>query len=287
MNDHNQPAQWRNRIVGNGEESPEQLLANPKNWRIHPKAQQDGLAAILDRVGWVQNVIVNQRTGHLVDGHLRVTLAMRRNEPTLPVLYVDLSPEEENLILTTLDPLAGFAVTDADALRAILSDTRETNDDLGVLGLLASIESEEGLLGILGGTPTSSEGSEDGEPGSGGSGGDDGDEPSIPSDGSLLALTKITVADPDHKVERGDVWKVGRHFLICAEVLLGWSSWVEYLKDDAVFAPFPGPFVPLTMTGDDKTLVMVQPNPYVAGHILDQFVAVRGKGSVAKIEAKK
>ena len=32
---------WRNRIVGHGEEAPDQLLANPKNWRIHPKAQQD------------------------------------------------------------------------------------------------------------------------------------------------------------------------------------------------------------------------------------------------------
>src|SRR6266704_2927845 len=34
---------WRNRIVGHGEEDPEQLLANPKNWRIHPKNQQDAL----------------------------------------------------------------------------------------------------------------------------------------------------------------------------------------------------------------------------------------------------
>ena len=27
---------WRNRIVGTGEEAPDQLLANPANWRIHP-----------------------------------------------------------------------------------------------------------------------------------------------------------------------------------------------------------------------------------------------------------
>lgn len=33
---------WRNRIAGAGEEAPDQLLANPANWRIHPKAQQDG-----------------------------------------------------------------------------------------------------------------------------------------------------------------------------------------------------------------------------------------------------
>ncbi len=30
-------APWRNRITGSGEEAPDQLLANPANWRIHPK----------------------------------------------------------------------------------------------------------------------------------------------------------------------------------------------------------------------------------------------------------
>src|SRR5690606_4570024 len=54
---------WQNRIVGSGEEAPDQLLANPANWRIHPQAQQDALAGVLSEVGWVQQVIVNQRTG--------------------------------------------------------------------------------------------------------------------------------------------------------------------------------------------------------------------------------
>src|SRR4030042_875598 len=34
---------WRNRIIGEGEEPPDQLLANPGNWRIPPQAQQDAL----------------------------------------------------------------------------------------------------------------------------------------------------------------------------------------------------------------------------------------------------
>ena len=47
---------WRNRITGSGQEAPDQLLANPANWRIHPKAQRDALAGALDQVGWVQQV---------------------------------------------------------------------------------------------------------------------------------------------------------------------------------------------------------------------------------------
>jgi hypothetical protein len=88
---------WRNRITGSGQEAPDQLLANPANWRIHPKAQQDALAGALDQVGWVQQVLVNRRTGFVVDGHTRFALALRRGEPTVPVLYVDLDPAEEAL----------------------------------------------------------------------------------------------------------------------------------------------------------------------------------------------
>lgn len=75
---------WQNRIIGEGIEAPDQLLANPANWRIHPKPQQDALTSVLDTVGWVQRVIVNKRTGHIVDGHLRVEMAISRNEPGVP-----------------------------------------------------------------------------------------------------------------------------------------------------------------------------------------------------------
>jgi hypothetical protein len=111
---------WRNRIVGHGEERPDQLLANPRNWRIHPKAQQDALKGVLSEVGWVQSVIVNRASGHLVDGHARVALAISRNEPSVPVVYVELSEEEEALVLATLDPISAMAKTDAEAFDALI-----------------------------------------------------------------------------------------------------------------------------------------------------------------------
>lgn len=67
---------WRNRIVGYGMEDADQLLANPANWRIHPKHQQDALSGVLNEIGWVQNILVNKTTGHVVDGHLRAALAI-------------------------------------------------------------------------------------------------------------------------------------------------------------------------------------------------------------------
>ena len=128
--------QWRNRIVGQGEESPDQLLANPKNWRIHPKEQQDALAGVMERVGWVQQVVVNKRTGFVVDGHLRVSMSITNQEPSVPVVYVDLSEEEDALVLATIDPLAALAKTDDDQLRELVTDL---GSDDQLRDLLASV----------------------------------------------------------------------------------------------------------------------------------------------------
>lgn len=121
--------QWKNRIVGTDEVPPEQLLANPRNFRRHSRDQQDAMTAILEDVGWVSEVIVNQVTGHVVDGHMRVELAMRQGAPTVPVRYVTLTPEEENKILATFDPISGMAFVDKDALRDLLGEVPEVDDD--------------------------------------------------------------------------------------------------------------------------------------------------------------
>lgn len=124
---------WRSRIEGQGHEAPDQLLANPKNWRIHPAAQGEALEAVLDRVGWVQQVIVNKRTGFLVDGHLRVMRALRRGEASIPVLYVDLDLEEEAIILASLDPLSAVARTDQSLLEALIGEIGERDVDTAIM----------------------------------------------------------------------------------------------------------------------------------------------------------
>lgn len=75
----NQP--WASRIVGHDVVQPDQLLANPLNARIHGKLQQDATAGNLDALGFVKSVVVNRATNRIVDGHLRVTLALRNGSP--------------------------------------------------------------------------------------------------------------------------------------------------------------------------------------------------------------
>jgi DNA modification methylase len=168
---------WQSRIVGHEEIAPDQLLANPLNWRIHPKAQQEALGTVLDEVGWVQTVVMNKTTGHVLDGHLRVSMAISRDEPTVPVTVVELTVDEERLILATLDPLAAMAVTDKDILAELIADIAIPEGALADLAAL-TLDADPPALG------------NDTEP----------EEP---------------VEEP--YVKLGDVWQVGEHRIMCGD----------------------------------------------------------------------
>jgi len=132
MSDKDKPTaamkHWENRIVEYAEESPEQLLANPQNWRVHGRAQQVALSGVLDDIGFIAPVIVNKQTGHLVDGHLRVSLALRHNIPSIPVVYVDITESEEREALTTFDPIGAMASSDMKMLEGLIQDLDNLSD---------------------------------------------------------------------------------------------------------------------------------------------------------------
>ncbi|MGH7260696.1 MAG: hypothetical protein ACREI9_08460 [Nitrospiraceae bacterium] len=113
---------WKNRIVAHAEVDPAILNANPKNFRIHPAYQKKALGGVLSDIGWIQDVIVNKRSGLVVDGHLRVALAMEQGQKKVPVKYVDLNPREERMALMTLDPIGALAETDAAKARALADE---------------------------------------------------------------------------------------------------------------------------------------------------------------------
>ncbi len=120
----------KNRIIGSGEEQLDQIMFNPRNWRIHPLSQQDALKGVLEEVGWVQQVIVNKRTGNLIDGHLRCQLAAREGQATIPVVYVDVSEDEEALVLATLDPIGAMAATDKQKLDELFAGIESENENV-------------------------------------------------------------------------------------------------------------------------------------------------------------
>ncbi len=98
------------------------LHPNPKNWRTHPDAQRDALRGVLADVGYADALLVRENDKgqlELIDGHLR---AETTPDALVPVLVLDVSPEEADKILLTHDPLAAMAGAD----RQQVSDLVET-----------------------------------------------------------------------------------------------------------------------------------------------------------------
>jgi ParB-like chromosome segregation protein Spo0J len=138
------PSPWRNRITRYADVEPVSLVAHPMNWRAHPENQRAALSGSLDEIGWIAPVIVSESTGRIIDGHLRVALAIAHEEPTVPVGYVELTEREEKLALLALDPIASLAEANKAALdmlmrEAVPSDARFQN-------MIADLAAKVGII---------------------------------------------------------------------------------------------------------------------------------------------
>jgi ParB-like chromosome segregation protein Spo0J len=171
----------KSRIVGHREEAPDNLTANPLNFRRHPKEQLNALKGSMKELGWIKTVIVNKRSGYVLDGHARVEEAIRQGLPSIPVTYVDLDENEEKLALAVLDPITELAYRDDETLKLLLEQANASDQDLkDFLLTLNAQEAESGLL------PTA----------------DEDDVPETPK----KAITKL-----------GDLIILGNHRLLCGD----------------------------------------------------------------------
>jgi len=139
-----QPFPFANRIVGyRPNVDPRALPPNPRNPRLHPVQQKEAIQGILAEVGWVGCAMYNVRTGRLIDGHERQEQAILHNT-TIPVLDVDLSEEEERLVLTSFDPLAALASYDEGTLTSLLEEVSTSSE--AVATLLADMQQQIDVL---------------------------------------------------------------------------------------------------------------------------------------------
>jgi len=101
-----------------------ELVPNPKNWRRHPKSQIAALRGLLDEIGYADALLARELSDGklmLVDGHLRKDTTP---DAIVPVLVLDVSGEEADKILLTLDPLAAMAESDTDRIKALLESIK-------------------------------------------------------------------------------------------------------------------------------------------------------------------
>jgi hypothetical protein len=107
-----------------------ELRPNPKNWRTHPDEQANAMRGILSEIGYADAVLARELDDGslmLIDGHLRCETTP---DAILPVLIVDVTEAEADLILASHDPLAGLATTDQTKLNDLLATLKPTSEAL-------------------------------------------------------------------------------------------------------------------------------------------------------------
>jgi hypothetical protein len=123
------PLQFRDRIKDFRRVRAGDLIPNPRNWRIHPKSQADALCGLLAELGFADALLTRELPDGrlmLIDGHLR-----KENVPPdaqVPVLVLDVTEEEADKILLTLDPLATMAEADTERIKALLATVRTESE---------------------------------------------------------------------------------------------------------------------------------------------------------------
>jgi len=105
------------------------LIPNPKNWRTHPAKQKAALSAMLEEVGIVGALLAYETPGGLmlIDGHLRAEEVAGTD---VPVIVLDVTEAEADLLMLAYDPLSAMANIDGEALRALAEEVAFDSGEL-------------------------------------------------------------------------------------------------------------------------------------------------------------
>jgi DNA modification methylase len=167
----------RDRVIDFRRVPAVELAAHPKNWRKHPKHQQNALRGLLAEIGFAGAALARVDTDGkltLIDGHLRKEMLPSE---TIPVLVTDLNEKEAETLLAAYDPIGALATRDEEALRNLLARISTDNADV------------QTLLERLGKEPV---------PGLG-----DPDEATEPIE--------------DSRIKLGDMFRLGDHRILCGD----------------------------------------------------------------------
>jgi DNA modification methylase len=203
------------------------LKPAPYNPRRIDRAAMAGLAKSMERFGDVQPIVWNQRSGYIVGGHQRLKVLKRKKAMEVAVVVVDLDAMEEKALNLALNSprLAGEFTDDLQALLAqIQTDDAALFNELRFDALLAEVQEPIGLA----------------------------DPDLVPQ------APKTPVTRP------GDIWKLGRHRLLCGDCRDA-NSLIGLLAGARVtLALTSPPYAQQRKYDEDSGFVPIPPDQYVS-----------------------
>jgi hypothetical protein len=226
--------------------------------RYYPgNARRGNVQAVAESLrvnGQFRPLLVQESTGYVLGGNHtlqagREVLGYER----MDVTWIDCDDATARRILLADNKTGDASTYDDEALLALLQQDEDLN------GTGWAVEEREQLERLLDHAAADPDDAED----------------QLPAKGDLLALADVAIAEPDHRPDHGSVWRLsGRHTLVVARVSDEHSAWTPFLTTEHVFCPYPEPYLTATTLAWARPLLLVQPNRYLAGHLLDKHAAM-------------
>ena len=171
--------------------SVEEAVPNPRNPNQHGDRQVALLGNIIQATGWRQPITVSRQSGFVVKGHGRLLAARKKGWTQIPVDYQQYATEaEEWADLIADNRIAELSEVDNALLMELIG---ELGDDVPLE--LTGFDGED-IRAILARSETMAL--------------EDLTEPEDDID-----LDAALAAEP--RIARGEVWQIGRHFLMCGD----------------------------------------------------------------------
>lgn len=165
----------------------EQIKQYKNNPKLHSKHQIKQIADSIKEFGFVNPVLLDEN-GEIIAGHGRFMAAQLLNMTTIPTITLShLSDSQKRLYRIADNKLTELGKWDITALEIEIKELESLNLDLELTGF----ETEEIDNLILGNSGTTNS-----------------------KDDNIPELKPA-----DYKSKLGDVWRLGRHFLICGDAL--------------------------------------------------------------------
>ena len=192
-----------------------ELREAPYNPRTISDEVLNSLSASIARFGLVEPIIWNRRTGNVVGGHQRLKVLVAQGVEETDVVVVDLAPDEERTLNVALNKITGE--WDLPKLSAVLAELQLAGADLDLTGFGQEASGEvfaEARRELFSGQEETF----------------DADE----------AMAQADEAVGPTRVQRGDIWQLGPHRLICGDATDG-STWERLMQGSLAHAVITDP----------------------------------------------
>lgn len=231
---------------------------------MHPKNPRRGdvtrIAESLEIHGQYKPIVVQISSNHICAGNHVWQAAKGLGWSQIQASFIDVDDDTALRILIADNQTSAVGTFDFAALGALLESLPDPTRGTGFV----TKELDSFLAGLAADAEKAARGG--------------------PTD-TVLRAVDVTVDDPEYMPGTGEVWKLGTDMLlVCDDVFTGmkWRTILETGYYD-FFLPYPGPFVVIAKRVENKRVLLVQPDSYIAGHIIRIWEQATG-GKAVQVE---